>query len=132
LVLRDLRDGVAVLTLNRPDRLNAWTQALENRYFDLLEESAADDEVRVILVTGAGRGFCAGADMEDLQTIGDDGIDAARASQRRPSACCCRGASSSAKEQRRSELSTGLALLTTRSRMQRTGRPTARRRRWPA
>jgi enoyl-CoA hydratase/carnithine racemase len=84
LVLRDLQDGVAILTLNRPDRLNAWTQALENRYFDLLEESAADDDVRVVLVTGAGRGFCAGADMEDLQTIGDNGIEAARASERRP------------------------------------------------
>jgi enoyl-CoA hydratase/carnithine racemase len=84
LVLKDVRDGVAVLTLNRPDRLNAWTQALENRYFDLLEECAADGDVRVIVVTGAGRGFCAGADMEDLQTIGDEGIDGARAQERRP------------------------------------------------
>ena len=84
LVLREVREGVAVLTLNRPDRLNAWTQALENRYFDLLEECAGDGDVRVIVVTGAGRGFCAGADMEDLQAIGSDGLDAARARERRP------------------------------------------------
>src|SRR4051812_24251479 len=84
LVLQDVQDGVAVLTLNRPDRLNAWTQALENRYFDRLDECAADPDVRVIVVTGAGRGFCAGADMEDLQTIGSDGLDGARAGRRRP------------------------------------------------
>jgi enoyl-CoA hydratase/carnithine racemase len=84
LVLQDVQDGVAVLTLNRPDRLNAWTQALESRYFDRLDDCAANPDVRVIVVTGAGRGFCAGADMEDLQTIGSDGLDGARASRRRP------------------------------------------------
>src|SRR5436305_6005962 len=83
-VLIEVADGVAVLTLNRPDRLNAWTQALENRYFDLLEQCGSDTDVRVVVVTGAGRGFCAGADMEDLQTIGDSGIDGARARERRP------------------------------------------------
>jgi enoyl-CoA hydratase/carnithine racemase len=84
LVLIDVQDGVAVLTLNRPERLNAWTQALEDRYFDLLEQCAGDPDVRVVVVTGAGRGFCAGADMDDLQTIGSDGVDAARARERRP------------------------------------------------
>jgi enoyl-CoA hydratase/carnithine racemase len=69
-VTRDVRDGVAVLTLNRPDRLNAWIPAMQVRYFDLLEEAAADPDVRAIVVTGAGRGFCAGADMEALQSIG--------------------------------------------------------------
>jgi enoyl-CoA hydratase/carnithine racemase len=62
--------GVAVLTLNRPDRLNAWTAELGRTYFDLLEDCAGRDDVRAVVVTGAGRGFCAGADMEDLQTIG--------------------------------------------------------------
>src|SRR5882762_7666119 len=70
-VLKEVRDGVAVLTLNRPDRLNAWTQAMERLYFDMLAECAATEEVRVIVVTGAGRGFCAGADMQDLQGLGD-------------------------------------------------------------
>jgi enoyl-CoA hydratase/carnithine racemase len=70
-VLKEVRDGVAVLTLNRPDRLNAWTQEMERVYFDMLAECAAAEEVRVIVVTGAGRGFCAGADMQDLQGLGD-------------------------------------------------------------
>lgn len=62
--------GVALLTLNRPDRMNAWNADLSARYFGLLEECAANDDVRVIVVTGAGKGFCAGADMDALQSIG--------------------------------------------------------------
>jgi enoyl-CoA hydratase/carnithine racemase len=86
LVLKEVRDdGVAVLTLNRPERLNAWTQELERRYFELLAECAGAREVRVIVVTGAGRGFCAGADMDELQSIGQNGIeDRLEARQRRP------------------------------------------------
>lgn len=69
-VLKDVRDdGVAILTLNRPDRLNAWTGELEHAYFDGLRECAASEDVRVIVVTGAGRGFCAGADMQSLREI---------------------------------------------------------------
>jgi enoyl-CoA hydratase/carnithine racemase len=71
-VLKEVHDdGVAVLTLNRPERLNAWTGELEQTYFDLMRECAASPQVRVIVVTGAGRGFCAGADMQSLQAIGD-------------------------------------------------------------
>lgn len=66
-VLYEVDAGIATLTLNRPERLNAWTTAMEVAYFDLLEEAAADAEVRVIIVTGAGRGFCSGADMDDLR-----------------------------------------------------------------
>src|SRR4051795_11522039 len=69
-VQRRVEDGVAVLTLNRPDRLNAWIPAMQRRYFDLLQEAADDPSVRVVVVTGAGRGFCAGADMSALQAIG--------------------------------------------------------------
>ena len=61
--------GVLVLTLNRPDRLNAWNNALEARYFELLDEAEADPDVRVVVLTGAGRGFCAGADMDDLAVV---------------------------------------------------------------
>jgi enoyl-CoA hydratase/carnithine racemase len=68
-VLIDVQDGVAVLTLNRPDRLNAWTPEMQTRYLDLLDQCAASQDVRAIVVTGAGRGFCAGADMEHLQSI---------------------------------------------------------------
>jgi enoyl-CoA hydratase/carnithine racemase len=78
-VQRTVEDGVALLTLNRPDRLNAWTGEMERAYFGLLEECGRVEEVRVIVVTGAGRGFCAGADMEELQAIGQDGPDGAAA-----------------------------------------------------
>jgi enoyl-CoA hydratase/carnithine racemase len=70
-VQKSVQDGVALLTLNRPDRLNAWTAEMEDAYFGLLEECASSAEVRVIVVTGAGRGFCAGADMQALQAIGN-------------------------------------------------------------
>jgi enoyl-CoA hydratase/carnithine racemase len=74
-VCKRVEDGVAVITLNRPERLNAWTAEMERLYFDALEECDASAEVRAIVVTGAGRGFCAGADMQDLQAIGDGSID---------------------------------------------------------
>jgi enoyl-CoA hydratase/carnithine racemase len=73
----DVRDGVALLTLNRPERLNAWTGEMEHAYFDMLEECGSSEEVRVIVVTGAGRGFCAGADMQELQAIGNGDLDTA-------------------------------------------------------
>ena len=76
---------MAVLTLNRPDRLNAWTTELELAYFGALRDCADDPDVRVIVVTGAGRGFCAGADMDDLQGIGSGVIDTdARHAERQP------------------------------------------------
>ncbi len=68
-MLSDLADGVLTLTFNRPERLNAWTEALGARYFDLLTEAEADPAVRVIVVTGAGRGFCAGADFQTLTAL---------------------------------------------------------------
>jgi enoyl-CoA hydratase/carnithine racemase len=85
-VQRQVRDGVALLTLNRPDRLNAWTAEMERVYFGMLEECAQAQEVRVIVVTGAGRGFCAGADMHDLQALGDGqvDVDVEAALERRP------------------------------------------------
>ena len=84
-VQMSIDNGVAVITLNRPERLNAWTLELENLYFDRLEECGSSPEVRVIVVTGAGRGFCAGADMQDLQDLGNGSVDAdERAAARRP------------------------------------------------
>ena len=75
-VTREIDDGVAVLTLNRPDRLNAWTGEMQVLYFDLLADCAERDDVRAIVVTGAGRGFCAGADMNNLEALsgGDDSV----------------------------------------------------------
>jgi len=72
-VLYEVRDRVAVITFNRPDRLNAWSPAIHHGYFTSLDRAAADPDVRVIVVTGAGRGWCAGADMDVLQGIGDAG-----------------------------------------------------------
>jgi enoyl-CoA hydratase/carnithine racemase len=72
-VLYDVQDGVAVMTLNRPERLNAWVGQMEQEYFDGLDRASADPDVKVIVVTGAGRGFCAGADMDLLQGIGNAG-----------------------------------------------------------
>jgi enoyl-CoA hydratase/carnithine racemase len=68
-VQAERRGSVLVLTLNRPDRLNAWTDEMERSYFGLLDHAEADPDVRAVVVTGAGRGFCAGADMGDLEVI---------------------------------------------------------------
>lgn len=64
LVRRD--GGVAVVTLNRPEKLNALTPAMQQRYVEVLRELDADPAVRVVVVTGAGRGFCSGADLGAL------------------------------------------------------------------
>ena len=61
--------GVAIITFNRPDRLNAWTGRMGEEYFAHIDTAVADPKVRVIVVTGAGRGYCAGADMGTLQAI---------------------------------------------------------------
>ena len=68
-ILYDVKDGIAVVTLNRPDKLNAWTAAMQASVKRAIVDAANDDRVRVIVVTGAGRGFCAGADMGGLQKI---------------------------------------------------------------
>ena len=65
-VLYDVRECVAVVTLNRPDRLNAYTGTLAAGLKRAMAEANGDSNVRVIVLTGAGRGFCAGADMEVL------------------------------------------------------------------
>ncbi len=69
-VLYEVNDQVALITLNRPERLNAWNAELGKAYHDYLDQAAADPAVRVIVVTGAGKGWCAGADMDLLQGIG--------------------------------------------------------------
>ena len=69
-VLYAVVDGVATITLNRPDRLNAWNREMGEGWSASLARAAADPEVRAVVVTGAGRGFCAGADMSLLESIG--------------------------------------------------------------
>jgi enoyl-CoA hydratase/carnithine racemase len=67
LVLREDDRGVCTLTLHNPDRRNAWSYAMEERYFALLDEADADPDVRVIVVTGAGTTFCPGLDTARLE-----------------------------------------------------------------
>jgi enoyl-CoA hydratase/carnithine racemase len=62
-LLTETRDGVLTVTLNRPDRLNAFTTQMMVDLLRLFDAADADDEVRAVVVTGAGRGFCAGADL---------------------------------------------------------------------
>jgi len=59
----ELSDGILTLTLNRPERLNAWTGRMGGELMEAFDRADADDEVRAVIVTGAGRGFCAGADL---------------------------------------------------------------------
>jgi enoyl-CoA hydratase/carnithine racemase len=63
-ITTETSEGVLTITLNRPDRLNAWTGRMGEELRAAFDDADADDEVRAIIVTGAGRAFCAGADLE--------------------------------------------------------------------
>jgi enoyl-CoA hydratase/carnithine racemase len=62
-IITDVSERVLTITLNRPERLNAWTPTMAQELIEAFDRADADDEVRVVIVTGAGRGFCAGADL---------------------------------------------------------------------
>ena len=66
-------DHVAIVTLNRPEQLNAWTSTMGTEVRAAMRKATEDAEVRVIVLTGAGRGFCAGADMKRLSNISSAG-----------------------------------------------------------
>jgi len=72
--LYDVADGVATITLNRADKLNAWTAVMEEEVRSGVEQAQRDHNVRVIVLTGAGRGFCAGADMSLLEAVASKGV----------------------------------------------------------
>jgi enoyl-CoA hydratase/carnithine racemase len=71
-ILYSVDERVATVTLNRPERLNAWTRTMAEEVRTALSSAVDDEEVRVIILTGAGRGFCAGADMAELEGAPDD------------------------------------------------------------
>jgi enoyl-CoA hydratase/carnithine racemase len=86
-IIYDVDETVAIITLNRPDRLNAWTDRMGAEYRDALQRADGDSGVRAVILTGAGRGFCAGADMAALNNIAgeaDDGGEPTRPAERPP------------------------------------------------
>src|SRR6059058_3733251 len=59
----EIADSILTITLDRPDRLNAFTATMGRELIEAFDAADADDDVRAVIVTGAGRGFCAGADL---------------------------------------------------------------------
>ena len=74
-ILWEVRDGVAQITMNRPDRLNAWTYQMGAELAQAVEAANADEGVLAIVLTGAGRGFCAGADVSEVFQAQSEGRD---------------------------------------------------------
>lgn len=72
-ILFDVSEGVATLTLNRPDKLNSFTAKMHEELADALKRVRNDEAVRCLLITGAGRGFCAGQDLGDRVVAPGDG-----------------------------------------------------------
>ncbi len=62
-ILYSVEENILTITLNRPDRLNAWNRQMFEELYNAFDKADADDEVRVVIITGAGKGFCAGADL---------------------------------------------------------------------
>jgi len=62
-ILLEKKEGIGVLTLNRPERMNAFNEKMEAEFVQAIQEVSQDDEIRVLVVTGAGKAFCAGADV---------------------------------------------------------------------
>lgn len=76
-IITEDRDDVRLITLNRPERLNAWTPHMSGELTDAIEAADADDAIGAVVITGAGRGFCAGADIEATFSAQIDGDDTA-------------------------------------------------------
>lgn len=77
-ILYDVEDNILTLTMNRPEKLNAFTGQMLNEMVDALDRADADDDIKAIIFTGAGRGFCAGADLSAGDRTFDHSDDGAR------------------------------------------------------
>ncbi len=78
-IIYEVSERIATITMNRPEKLNAWTGVMESEYKQAMADVEKRDDVRVIVVTGAGKGFCAGADMNMLSAIGQGKHDVRQA-----------------------------------------------------
>ncbi|MCJ7773659.1 MAG: enoyl-CoA hydratase-related protein, partial [Desulfobacterales bacterium] len=74
-VLYEVRDGIGLLTLNRPEALNSLNTPLMNDILSVLKQVAEDPKTRVLVMTGAGKGFCSGADLDPIGKPGDKALD---------------------------------------------------------
>ncbi len=85
-ILYEVEEPVATIRLNRPENLNAWTNRMGDEVKHAVAEAEADSRVVAIVITGAGRGFCAGADMRGLQSLSEGGNFGSRGSEAAASA----------------------------------------------
>jgi enoyl-CoA hydratase/carnithine racemase len=80
-IIYDIDEGILTITLNRPEKLNAFTGQMMTEMINALDRADADDTVKAIIVTGAGRGFCAGADLSSGASTFDADASAPKAAQ---------------------------------------------------
>src|SRR5690242_11459357 len=90
----EVDDRILTITLDRPDRLNAFTVPMQRQLVDAFDRADADDDVRAIIVTGRGRGFCAGADLSSGSDTFDAGAQAGKAGVGEVEAIASTGSSS--------------------------------------
>jgi len=83
-ILTSINDGILTITMNRPERLNAWTYQMGDDLDDAITSANDNDDVEAIILTGAGRGFCAGADIEDLFKEQADSGKSGTSAERKP------------------------------------------------
>lgn len=66
-MILDKKEGIALLTMNRPERMNAFNEQMKDEFVQALRDIEKDDEVRILVVTGAGKAFCAGVDVARME-----------------------------------------------------------------
>ena len=85
-ILFEVRDRIALVTLDRPERMNAWSDVMAREVSQAMKRCDEDDEIRAVVVTGTGRAFCAGADMSGGSSVFGDSAQRREARERRPEA----------------------------------------------